>query len=120
LLGIFGSGPKKFIAGDRRQELEPALLRVERDNAAGPLAVGQVEVLRVAPERVGVVVSPRDGERLAGADDGELVGEVPRRGGSGTPAAEVLSGDRRLALGHALTLAGDAAHLASIRTCVRV
>src|SRR5207249_696623 len=43
-----------------------------------------------------------------GADDSELVGEVPRCGGSRTPATQMLSGERRLAVGHLLTFAGEA------------
>src|SRR6266511_5795857 len=100
LLGVFGAGPEKFVAGHGRQELEPALVRVEREDATGPLAVSQVEVLRVASERVRAVVSPRNRERLAGADDNEPVSEVPRCGGSHTPAAQLFSCDRCLAVGH--------------------
>src|SRR5207253_4200224 len=65
-LGVFGAGPDKLVARHGRQELEPALFRVERKDATGPLTVSQVEVLRVAPERVRAVVSPRNRERLAG------------------------------------------------------
>ena len=108
LLGVFGAGPDKLVARHGRQELEPALVRVERQDTARPLTVGQIEVLRVAPEWVRSVVPARNGERLAGADDSELVGEVPRCGGIRTPATQMLSGERRLAVGHLLTFAGEA------------
>jgi hypothetical protein len=80
------SRPEQLLARDRLDELRPAVRGVEREHSAGTLSVGQVEVLRVRVERVRAVVAARHRNRLAGADEDELVLQIPRCSGSRSSA----------------------------------
>ena len=71
--------PQQLLGGDRRDELDPALARVEREHAARAFAVGQVQVLRVRAERVRPVAAPGDRDLVAGRDEHDAVVEDPTR-----------------------------------------
>src|SRR5262249_61923529 len=74
----FQPAPEQLLRGHGLDELGPALARIERDDAAGTLAVGQVQVLGVRPERVSAVAAARDEELVAGLDEHDAVAEPPR------------------------------------------
>ena len=84
--------PEELLGRDRSDEIDPPLLRVEGENPARPLAVGQVEVLRVGSERIRPIGPSGHGNRLAGADEHRLRAQVPALG-DGSPSALDLSGE---------------------------
>ena len=98
-LGALRALPQALVAGDRDDEVDPSLVRVERQDAARPLAVGQVEVLGVDAERVRSVAAARDRDPLPRAHEHDLIVELPPLGRRTPPALE-LDGDA----GHALRL----------------
>jgi hypothetical protein len=109
-----GALPQAFLAGHRHDEVDPALVRVEGQDAARPLAVGQIEVLRVRAERVGAVAAAGDRDPVPGTDQHDLVIELPAPSSRAPPTLE-LGGDRGSVggdigcgggrrLGHALSL----------------
>ena len=58
-------------------EFDPALARVERQHAAGALAVGEVQVLRVRAEGVRAVAAARHRDLLARLHEHDGVAHVP-------------------------------------------
>jgi hypothetical protein len=65
---------------------------VEREDAARTFAVGQVEVFGVRAERVHAVASAGDGYGVTGAEEDDLVAEVPRLSDGVSPPLN-LGGD---------------------------
>jgi hypothetical protein len=68
-------------------------MRVERQDAARPLAVRQVEVLGVGAEWIRAVAAAGHGDPVAGTDERYLVVELPLLG-SRAPSALELDVDR--------------------------
>src|SRR6185312_7168456 len=81
--------PQQLLARDRPDEVGPSLVGVVGEDAARPLAVGQVEVLGVSAERVGPVAPAGDRDGLAGADHHGLIARAPALGHVPAPALEV-------------------------------
>ena len=80
--------PEQLLGGDRRDEIDPAVARCVGQHAAGTLAVGEVEVLGVAAERVDAVAASGNGDLVARADEHDAVGDVPRRRRRAAPPLE--------------------------------
>jgi hypothetical protein len=89
-LAVGGALPQPLLARDRRDEVDPAVRRVECEHTAGPLAVGEVQVLEVRPERVRPVSPPGHADGRAGADQDDPVREVPGLDEGGAAAGELL------------------------------
>ena len=91
-LAVLRPRPEELVAGHGRDEVDPADLRIEGEDTAGPLAVRQVEVLGVRPEQIRPVAPARDGDRRTRADQHDCAVQVPSFGGS-SPAPLELRGD---------------------------
>ena len=83
--------PQQLLGGDRRDELDPALTRVEREHAARALAVGQVQILRVCAVRIRPIAAPGDRDLVAGDDEHDAVMKIPRGRGRCLPPLEELA-----------------------------
>ena len=88
-LGVRAALPDPLVLGHVGHEVGPARLRVERDHPAHALAVGEVDVLGVGEERVGLVLPARDGDGVPRADEHDPVGEAPGAGDALAAAVEV-------------------------------
>ena len=69
--------PQTVVLRDRGDEVKPSLTGIEREDAARQVAIGEIEVLRVRVERVRGVAATGHGDRLARADQHDLVGQAP-------------------------------------------
>src|SRR5207248_8240389 len=86
------AAPQSLLPADGDDEVNPAVVRIKGEGAAGPLAIGQIEVLGVGAERVSAIAAARDGDRDAGADHDDRIVKGPTLSRE-TPASLELGSD---------------------------
>src|SRR3954468_7060934 len=93
LLGLRRTRPEPLIAGDGIDEIDPALSGIECEHTAWALAIRQIEVLGMRPERVSPVPTSWHRHRSARTDEHNLVAQFAGRD-ERAPTTVELRGNR--------------------------
>ena len=87
---VFKPGPEQFLRRDRLDELDPSLGRRVRQHSTRPFPIGEVQILRVCPERVGAIAAARHRDLLTRLDEHDTSVEAPRPRGRVTTPLQIL------------------------------
>jgi hypothetical protein len=71
------AAPQSLLPADGDNEVNPSVGGIEGESAAGPLAIGQIEVLGVGAKRVSAIAAAWDSDRNAGTDHDDRVVKGP-------------------------------------------
>lgn len=82
--------PQPVVTRHRRDEVDPALERVEREHPTRPLAICEIEIFGVHPERVGAIRPAGHRNPRASTDQDELVAQTPRLGDCPPPSLQLV------------------------------